>query len=133
MKNIDKLTLRIAKQGASGILIHSIPGTPHWLICQKIEKEKWNIVLCNPMGTVAFNLGIITEEQHLNLWKELTLLDIKRHIGLAEKAKEYRNTIKNFRKIKNFYENFIKKYKIEQKEKLLLAKYRKKNMESGKN
>ncbi|HAW59063.1 MAG TPA: hypothetical protein DCX03_08650 [Bacteroidales bacterium] len=109
MKNIDRLTRLIAQNGASNLLIHSIPGTSHWLICQKIEKEKWAIALCNPMGNATFNLGAITEAGHLALWQELILLDIKRRIGIAEKAKIYRNTIRNFRKIKNIYANFIKK------------------------
>ncbi len=109
MKNIDRLTRLIAQNGASNLLIHGIPGTSHWLICQKIEKEKWAIALCNPMGNAIFNLGAITEAEHLNLWRELILLDIKRRIGIAEKAKIYRNTIRNFRKIKNIYANFIKK------------------------
>ena len=109
MKNIDRLTRLISQNGASNLLIHSIPGASHWLICQKIEKEKWVIALCNPMGNAIFNLGTITEAEHLNLWQELILLDIKRRIGIAEKAKLYRNTIRNFRKIKNIYANFIKK------------------------
>jgi len=109
MKNIDRITRLIAQNGAGSLLIHSIPGTSHWLLCQKIEKEKWVIVLCNPMGNASFNLGTITEAEHLNLWQELILLDIKRRIGIAEKAKMYRNTIRNFRKIKNIYANFIKK------------------------
>ncbi|MFA5068046.1 MAG: hypothetical protein WC466_08460 [Candidatus Izemoplasmatales bacterium] len=109
MKNIDRITRLIAQNGAGSLLIHSIPGTSHWLLCQKIEKEKWVIVLCNPMGNASFNLGTITSAEHLALWQEIILLDIKRRIGIAEKAKIYRNTIRNFRKIKNIYANFIKK------------------------
>ncbi|MFA5408488.1 MAG: hypothetical protein WC343_06925 [Bacilli bacterium] len=111
MRNIDRLTRLIEKDGASNLLVHSIPGTSQWLICQKIDKEKWVIALCNPMGNTTFNLGTITESEHLALWQEIILLDIKRRIGIAEKAKIYRNTIRNFRKIKNIYANFIKKYK----------------------
>jgi len=111
MRNIDRLTRLIEKDGASNLLVHSIPGTSQWLICQKIDKEKWVIALCNPMGNTTFNLGTITESEHLALWQEIILLDIKRRISIAEKAKIYRNTIRNFRKIKNIYANFIKKYK----------------------
>ena len=111
MRNIDRFTRLIEKDGASNLLVHSIPGTSQWLICQKIDKEKWVIALCNPMGNTTFNLGTITESEHLALWQEIILLDIKRRIGIAEKAKIYRNTIRNFRKIKNIYANFIKKYK----------------------
>lgn len=88
MRNIDKLTRLIEKDGAKSLLIHSIPGTSHWLLCQKIEKEKWVIALCNPMGNTTFNLGTITTAEHLNLWQEIILLDIKRRIGIAEKAKK---------------------------------------------
>jgi hypothetical protein len=88
MKNIDRLTLLIAKNGAKNLLIHGIPGTSNWLLCQKIEKEKWVIALCDPMGNTTFNLGTITEAEHLALWKEIILLDIKRRIGIAEKAKK---------------------------------------------
>lgn len=111
MRNIDRLTRLIEKDGASNLLVHSIPGTSHWLICQKIDKEKWVIALCNPMGNTTFNLGTITESEHLSLWQEIILLDIKKRIGIAEKAEIYRETIRNFRKIKNIYANFIKKYK----------------------
>lgn len=88
MKNIDRLALLIEKDGASNLLIHAIPGTSYWLLCQKIEKEKWVIALCNPMGVTTFNLGTITEAEHLALWQELILLDIRRRIGIAEKAKK---------------------------------------------
>ncbi|MDD3175729.1 MAG: hypothetical protein PHU51_04590 [Candidatus Nanoarchaeia archaeon] len=109
MKNIDRIARLISQNGAGNLLIHSIPGASHWLLCQKIDQEKWAIALCNPIGNATFNLGTITEAEHLNLWQELILLDIKRRIGIAEKAKIYRNTIRNFRKIKNIYANFIKK------------------------
>jgi len=58
------------------------------LICEKIEEERWNIALCNPMDTIIYNLGTITEKTHLELWKEIILLDIKRHIEIAEKTKK---------------------------------------------
>jgi len=88
MKNIDRITHLIETDGAKSLLIHSVPGTNQWLICQKIDQEKWVIALCNPMGNTTFNLGTITEAEHLALWEELNRLEIKKRIGIAEKAKK---------------------------------------------
>ena len=44
MKNVDKLARFIAKNGADGILLHTIPGTNYWVVCEKVEADKWNLL-----------------------------------------------------------------------------------------
>jgi hypothetical protein len=78
MKNIEKLANHITKHGSENIMIHSIYGTMNWIICQKIEPDKWTITLGNPMGNVIYNLGSCTNEQHLQLWYDLTKMEIEK-------------------------------------------------------
>jgi len=76
MKNIEKIARHIAKNGPDGILVHTIPGTHNWIVCQKLGKDKWELTLCNPMGDVSYNLGFVNEQQHLNLWNRLLVLEV---------------------------------------------------------
>ncbi|HEY4507116.1 MAG TPA: hypothetical protein VJH71_03125 [Candidatus Paceibacterota bacterium] len=93
MTNIDKLALHVTKYGEKGILIHTIPKTSNWLVCQKINANEWVITLLNPMGNVTYNLGTITTEQHLNLWQELTRLEIEERVSQIKMAKELKKGI----------------------------------------
>ena len=68
MRNIEKIARLITVHGASNMLIHSIPKSQEWIVCQKIEQNKWVLTLCNPMGTTTYNLGTVSNEEHLNLW-----------------------------------------------------------------
>jgi len=77
MKNIDRWAKYITCYGSESILIHTIPGTTNWIICQKIEKNKWAMVLGNPMGNVTYNLGLATDEEHLNLWEQILRQEIE--------------------------------------------------------
>ena len=98
MKNVDRLAQYIAKHGAKNILIHTIPQTSNWLICQKIEIDKWIITLCDPMGDVVYNLGEVTDNDHVQLWLELTKMDIENkanQIKTAQKLKERVNKFLN--------------------------------------
>ena len=88
MTNIEKLAKLIAKNGGESILIHTIPGTPHWIICEKISEDKWYLTLCDPMKTSMYNLGIISQENHLRLWKELVEMEIDIKIKAVEKAQK---------------------------------------------
>ena len=78
MKNIQRLTRHIAQTGAKNILIHTIPGTQTWIVCQKIEKDKWTLTLMDPMKDTAHNLGTVNNKDHLNLWQELIEKEIER-------------------------------------------------------
>ena len=110
MKNVDRLARHITKYGSANIMIHTIPKTSNWLVCSKIEKNKWALTLCNPMGNVTYNLGIATDQQHLALWEQLTRLAIEtqaKQILLAKQLKDHINkVIKNY---DNHYKKFIKK------------------------
>lgn len=109
MKNIERLTKYITKNGGKDLLIHVIPGTSNWLICQKIEEDKWALTLGNPMGNVTYNVGTVSNDQHLALWMELTKIEIDRKANLIRAAEETRQQIKHFLASKRNY-NFLKKY-----------------------
>ncbi len=113
MRNIERLAKYIIKNGAESILVHTIYGTSNWIVCQKIEPDKWLITLCNPMGNVTYNLGTVTNNQHLNLWVELTKMEIEKKTSQILAAREVKNKIQQFLKRydKNKKTNRNKKYK----------------------
>ena len=111
MKNIDRLTQFITKHGSKNIIIHTVPETNNWLVCQKIEIDKWLLTLCNPMGVVTYNLGTITDDQHLTLWAELMSMEINKKVSQINLAKQLKETIKKF--IKSYENNYKKFTKIE--------------------
>lgn len=71
MKNIERFAKHIAKNGPDSILAHDIPETGNWIVCQKIENDKWELTLCNSTGSVAYPLGFTDDESHLALWNQL--------------------------------------------------------------
>ena len=111
MKNIDRIAQHVAKNGAKNIMIHTIPGTSNWLICQKYEKDKWILTLANPMGNVTYNLGTVTDSQHLQLWSQLIKVELENKTSQALAAKELRQRVYKFihRHENNIYRKFIKK------------------------
>jgi hypothetical protein len=120
MKNIDRLTKHITQSGEKGLMVHTIPGTNNWVVCQKTEKDKWALTLCNPMGNVTFNLGTVNDGQHLLLWEQIIKMKIENsasQIKARNQIKEKVNYfIKNYEKIyKNFLKEKTKKSKIHKK------------------
>ena len=113
MKNVDRLAKYITKNGPDGILIHTVPKTNNWIVAQKIEIDKWLMTLMNPMGNVTFNLGIVNNAQHLELWAEITKMEIESKASQIILRKELKNKINNFlnsydktyQNIKNIKEN----------------------------
>lgn len=93
MKNIERLSKYIAQYGSENILIHTIYGTGYWIICQKTEKDKWLLSLANPMGDVVHKLGTATNNQHIALWRELAIMEIKKRA--ASKSKQINELKKN--------------------------------------
>jgi hypothetical protein len=87
MNNIERLAKHITKYGKESILIHTIPGTPNWIVCQYIGNDNWSLTLIQPLGNVTYNLGIVSNEQHLQLWKELVITEIKNKIKEIQLAK----------------------------------------------
>ena len=93
MKNVDRLAKYITKNGPNGILIHTVPETNNWIVCQKIEIDKWLMTLMNPMGNVTFNLGTVNDAQHLQLWAEITKMEIEQKTKQILLAKELKDKI----------------------------------------
>lgn len=108
MKNIERITKYITKHGAKSIIIHSIPEKSIWITAQKIEKDQWALTMCNPMGNVTYNLGIISDKNHLALWKEITQMKIEKGATEQIQAEKLRNNIQHFLKRNQRYKNFIK-------------------------
>lgn len=116
MKNVERLARHITKNGSESILVHTIPGTSNWIICQKIETNKWTLSLCNPMGNVTYNLGTVTDAQHLELWSQLFTKEIEKKASQLLMAKSLKETIRHFIKhYENNYKKFIKKESKEKK------------------
>lgn len=111
MKNIERLARFVTKYGAKGTLIHTIAGTTNWVIAQKMENDKWMLTMANPMGNVTYNLGVVSDKQHLELWVELTRLEIERKTNQIILAKQLKGVVNNF--IKNYGQNYQKFTKIE--------------------
>ena len=108
MKNVDRLAKYITKNGPNGILIHTVPRTNNWIICQKIAIDKWLMTLCNPGGNVTFNLGTVNDAQHLQLWAEITKMEIENKTSQILLRKELKDKIHNFKKqYEQNFENFI--------------------------
>lgn len=80
MTNAERIARHIAKHGTQNILVHSIPGTGYWLVCEKTQKTAphWRVHVCHPERTtyrlVSEN---VTDEQHISLWKELTTVQLQ--------------------------------------------------------
>ena len=113
MKNVDKLAKYITKNGSNGILIHTVPNTKHWIICQKIEIDKWLLTLMDPMKNVTFNLGTVTNAQHLQLWAEITKMEIENKVSQILLRRELKNKINNFKK--RYEQNYQKFLKVQEK------------------
>lgn len=74
MINAEKIALAIA-EGAKNIVIHEVPTTSLWLVCEKKEDQNWKMTICNPFGTKHHCIATdVTRENYLNLWVELVKL-----------------------------------------------------------
>ena len=111
--NIDRLARHITKNGPNGILIHTVPKTNNWIVCQKIEIDKWLLTLMNPLGNVTFNLGTVNNAQHLQLWAEITKMEIEEKTKQILLARELRRKINNFKK--KYEQNYKRFLKVEEK------------------
>lgn len=107
MRNVDRLAQHITKNGAENILVHTVPGTSNWLICQKIDNDKWIITLASPMGNVTYNLGQVSDAQHLELWGRLIKQELETKSSQIAMAKDLKERIYNFKKQ---YENTYKRF-----------------------
>ena len=109
MTNIDRLTKYITQYGSKNIIVHTIPRTKNWIICQKIENDKWAITLENPMGNISYNLGILSDKEHLDIWEKLTRIEIEKKSPQISLAKDLREKVYKFtKKYEQTYKKFIK-------------------------
>jgi hypothetical protein len=80
MNNAEFISAHVAKHGGKNMLIHSIPGTSHWLVMSKVAVDRWIPVLLNPMGRARHQFGAISDEEHLRLWTQIVQLEIERRV-----------------------------------------------------
>lgn len=129
MKNVERLARYMTKHGSEGMLIHTIPGTGNWVICQKVEADKWLLSLGSPMGNVTYNLGSVTNKEHVNLWREIAMMEIESKTSQMKMAKELKGRIYQFtKKYEKSYKKFIKRERTKQKR----PQYRQRNARSKK-
>lgn len=88
MKNIDKLAKYIKDFGKNGVMVHTIYGTGQWIVAQRIEKDKWTLMLMKPLEDVTYNLGTVTHKQHLDLWEELVEREVCTKAEMLQKIKK---------------------------------------------
>lgn len=98
MTNIEKVAAYITKHGSESLLIHTVPSTPLWLVCQKLTKQNgWKIIVCNPFQTkhrlVSDN---VSDTEHLELW--LDLIKLKVSSKITEATKDLKKQAQSFRK-----------------------------------
>lgn len=96
MTNLERITKYIAENGAKSILIHSMPKTSNWILAQKTEPDKWHLTLMNPTGNVTYNLGTVTDAQHLVLWNKLTTMEIYNRASQVVIARALRGEVAKF-------------------------------------
>ena len=93
MKNIDRIAKFITENGSKSVMVHTVPKTNNWIVCQKIEIDKWLIILCNPMSNVTYNLGTVTDAEHINLWDQLMVIEIENKMSQILLAKDLKERI----------------------------------------
>ena len=98
MKNIDRLAKKILKNGTNSTLIHTIPGTANWLICEKDKDGLWYLTVANPMGNVFYNIGTVNDSQHLALWESLVNVRIETAISQLRMVKQLKTEVEYFLK-----------------------------------
>ena len=85
MKNVEKLANYITKNGSEDMLIHTLSGSGNWVIAQKIENDTWILTLADPMGDVTYNLGTVSDKDHIALWIEITRMGIENKAAYLKK------------------------------------------------
>ncbi len=96
MKNVERLNEYIKKEGPDSILIHSIPNSQNWLVCQKTAENLWTLILMNPMNTTLFYLGECNDAQHIEIWTRLTKIEIGNKISQIVLAERLKTKVKLF-------------------------------------
>jgi len=92
MINVERIAQAIAINEANGIIIHTIPSSQNWLVCTKIEKDRWKVKMCNPLGKTWVELETITNNQHENLLEKLTKAKIKAKVAFIKRKQAERGS-----------------------------------------
>ncbi len=74
MINAEKIAKHILEHGTKSIIIHTLPQSSFWLICQKTPQSypNWRIILCDPSKTTwRIISNNVTNNQHLSLIQKL--------------------------------------------------------------
>lgn len=106
MNNVQRLAKHLAQTGAENLLIHSIHGTQTWIVCEKIGDDNWVLTLMEPEKNTSYNLGTVTEAQHLTLWYQLIAREVEsraKAIATFRRAAEFRSIVKKFISIDTKY------------------------------
>lgn len=114
MKNIDRLTQIMTKNGSKSYMVHTLYGTRNWIVAEKIEEDEWLLSLLDPMGNITYNLGKVNDKQHYQLWIQLTIREVDKKLSQAQQAKELKRTIAKFLKVEK--SNYKKLTKIKTNE-----------------
>ena len=107
MNNAQLIAKAIIVNKGEGIIIHTLPGRPEWLVAEKLAQDKWNLILMRPEQNIQYNVGTINNKEHNRLIFELINAEINQKIKSLELAKQMKQTIKNFKK-REIYQKLIK-------------------------
>lgn len=106
MTNADKIASHILKYGPNSLIIHTIPQTRFWLVCQQKEEKPtiWRIILCDPdKKTWRLVSSNTQEEDHVKIWEDLTKIQLRESM---------QNNVKVLKKhADNYYYNKHRKVK----------------------
>ena len=86
MINAEKIANHVAKHGSKSVRIHTMPGTPFWLVIQKTPESSpnWRVVLCDPDKTTwRLVSDKVSDEQYNELWIALLKINIENHLKRA--------------------------------------------------
>lgn len=113
MNNIQRISEHVTKHGGDNVLIHTIPGTPLWIVAEKQADTMWNMTLVNPLSNAFYQLGMVTDKDHIELWRELVRVEITRRANHISVAKTLRTTVAQFLKRKGYaYQKLIRRVQI---------------------
>ena len=96
--NAERVASHIKEHGPGGILIHTLPGTAFWLVCQLSKKNQmWNITLCHPSQTKAYRIATdISDDRHFEIWNELVKIELSRRVGGTARGSDIRPILEKY-------------------------------------
>lgn len=109
MTNAQRVAAHVEMHGPDSILVHAIPGTQFWLVAEKIEHNMWALSIMHPLKNSRYQVGVVSNRDHLKLWHELTTLDIDRRAEAVQTARQLRTIVRHFLAdaIRENYQNIL--------------------------